>query len=161
MAEKLVQDPAPPSSGAGSSAATTSYDTVPYSVGAFPQTRPDRLATVATLFGMSPAPPSRCRVLELGCAAGGNVIPMALADPGSEFVGIDLSARQITDAKATADELKVRNLDLRAMSILDVGEEFGTFDYILCHGVYSWVPPDVQDRSLQICSKALSVHGVA
>src|SRR2546423_13158737 len=132
MAVTLTQDPAPLPAGAGSSAAT-SYDAVPYSVGAFPQTRPDRLATIATLFGMTPVPPSHCRVLELGCAAGGNVIPMALADPGSRFVGIDLSARQIADAKATANELNLVNLDLRAMSILDVGDDFGTFDYILCH----------------------------
>src|SRR5688500_13456315 len=75
--------------------AKSSYDQVPYSVGAFPQTRPDRLAVVARLFGMNPAPPSRCRVLELGCAAGGNILPMAVADPHSHFVGIDLSERQI------------------------------------------------------------------
>jgi methyltransferase-like protein/SAM-dependent methyltransferase len=160
MAETPAQDPAPSSSGAGSSPAT-SYDAVPYSVGAFPQTRPERLATVGTLFGMRPAPPARCRVLELGCAAGGNVIPMALADPASEFVGIDLSARQIADAKATANELGVSNLDLRAMSILDVGDDFGTFDYILCHGVYSWVPPDVQDKIFQVCSEHLAPQGVA
>src|SRR5689334_2085828 len=84
---------APPAQVAAS--ATSSYDTVPYSVGAFPQTRPDRSATIATLFGLQPAPPTRCRVLELGCAAGGNVIPMALSDPESHYVGIDLSGRQI------------------------------------------------------------------
>ena len=152
-------DPASSSDDAGPSA--TSYDAVPYSVGAFPQTRPDRLATLATLFGMTPAPPSRCRVLELGCAAGGNVIPMALADPGSRFVGIDLSARQVADAKATADKLDVTNLDLRAMSIADIGDDFGTFDYVLCHGVYSWVPPDVQDKILDVCSRRLAPQGVA
>src|SRR3954454_17335328 len=102
---------------APSSPPTSSYDAVPYSVGAFPQTRPDRLATIATLFGLRPAPPTRCRVLELGCAAGGNVIPMALADPESHYVGIDLSARQIEDAQASARELGLRNIDLRAMSI--------------------------------------------
>jgi methyltransferase-like protein/SAM-dependent methyltransferase len=139
----------------------SSYDAVPYSVGAFPQTRPDRLATIATLFGMRPAPPSHCRVLELGCAAGGNVIPMALADPGSEFVGIDLSERQIADARATAERLALPNLDLRSMSILDVGPDLGRFDYVLCHGVYSWVPPDVQDKILRICSDNLSPDGVA
>ena len=139
----------------------SSYDAVPYSVGAFPQTRPDRLATIGMLFGMNPAPPARCRVLELGCAAGGNVIPMALADPDSEFVGIDLSERQIADAKATASALGVRNLDLRAASILDVGADLGVFDYVLCHGVYSWVPPEVQDKILRVCSENLSPQGVA
>jgi methyltransferase-like protein len=152
----------PPPDGADpASRAASSYDAVPYSVGAFAQTRPDRLATIATLFGMDPAPPARCRVLELGCAAGGNIIPMALADPDAEFVGIDLSARQIADARATAAGLNVRNLDLRAMSILDVGEELGTFDYVLCHGVYSWVPPEVQDKILRVCSGQLSPQGVA
>src|SRR5258706_13848073 len=89
--------------------ASSSYDAVPYSVGAFPQTRPDRLATLATLFGLHPAPPSCARVLELGCAPGGNLIPMALADPEARFVGIDLSARQIADAQATARELNLGN----------------------------------------------------
>src|SRR4029434_7471331 len=37
----------------------------------------------------------------------------------------------------------------------------GFFDYILCHGVYSWVPPEVQDKILRICSKHLAPQGVA
>jgi methyltransferase-like protein/2-polyprenyl-3-methyl-5-hydroxy-6-metoxy-1,4-benzoquinol methylase len=141
--------------------ASSSYDAIPYSVGAFPQTRPDRLAILATLFGLNPASPARCRVLELGCAAGGNIIPMALAAPEAEFVGIDLSARQITDAQATARQLNLSNLDLRSLSILDIPEDFGQFDYILCHGVYSWVPPDVQDRILQVCARHLTQQGIA
>jgi methyltransferase-like protein len=140
----------------------SSYDDVPYSVGAFPQTHPDRLATLATLFGMHPAPPDKCRVLELGCAAAGNLIPMAWAMPASRFVGVDLSQRQIEDGKRAVAELSLPNLDLRAMSILDVGPaELGEFDYILAHGVYSWVPPAVQDRILQICGEQLAPHGVA
>src|SRR6266567_6321347 len=100
-------DPAP------KPAPASSYDAVPYSVGAFPQTRPDRLATLATLFGLHPASPARARVLELGCAAGGNLIPMALAGPAARFVGIDLSARQIDDARATARELGLTNVDFQ------------------------------------------------
>jgi methyltransferase-like protein len=86
---------------------------------------------------------------------------MALADPDSHFVGIDLSARQIDDANATARELNLTNIDLRPLSILDIPEDFGQFDYILCHGVYSWVPPDVQDKILQVCAKHLTPQGVA
>src|SRR3954447_4968831 len=112
------------------------YDQVPYSVSAFSQTRPDRLATIATLFGMTPRDPGRCRVLELGCASGGNFIPMALASPQSEFVGIDLSARQIADGKNVVQSLRLPNVDLRHLSITDVTDDFGSFDYILAHGVY-------------------------
>jgi hypothetical protein len=53
---------------------STSYDEVPYESYPFAQTHPDRLATVATLLGMQPAPVEQCRVLELGCASGGNLL---------------------------------------------------------------------------------------
>src|ERR1041385_6402436 len=102
---------------------SSSYDQVPYSVSAFSQTKPDRLATIATLFGMTPRDPNHCRVLELGCARGGNVIPMALASPKSHFVGIDLSARQIDDGKTVVQALKLSNVDLRHLSITDVADD--------------------------------------
>lgn len=151
----------PPQSPAVNEPPASAYDAVPYSVSAFPQTHPDRLATIATLFGMNPVPPDRCRVLELGCAQGGNIIPMALAQPHSQFVGIDLSSRQIADALAVVRELGLSNVQCKDINITDVGKDFGTFDYILCHGVYSWVPPAVQEAILEICRRNLAPHGVA
>jgi methyltransferase-like protein/predicted O-methyltransferase YrrM len=139
----------------------TSYDAVPYSVSAFAQTHPDHLATVATLFGMRPAPANGCRVLELGCALGGNLIPMALASPESRYVGIDLSPRQIAEGRKMVGELGLRNIELKAMSILDIDDALGPFDYILTHGVYSWVPPTVQEKILEISRRNLSPQGVA
>src|SRR5262249_45640760 len=103
----------------------TSYDEVPYESHPFPQTHPDRLATVATLFGMRPAPIDGCRVLELGCAGGGNLIPMAAALPGSHFLGIDLSSRQIAEGRQVVAALGLNNVELRHLSILDVGADFG------------------------------------
>ena len=143
------------------SAPATSYDAVPYSVIAFAQTHPDRLATIATLFNMRPAPSDGCRVLELGCALGGNLIPMALASPRSSYVGIDLSPRQIEEGQKMVRALGLKNIELKALSILDVDDSFGKFDYILTHGVYSWVPPAVQEKILTICSRNLNPHGVA
>jgi methyltransferase-like protein/2-polyprenyl-3-methyl-5-hydroxy-6-metoxy-1,4-benzoquinol methylase len=139
----------------------TSYDAVPYSVSAFAQTRPDHLATIATLFGMRPAPADGCRVLELGCALGGNLIPMALASPGSRYVGIDLSLRQIDEGRKMVRELGLGNIQLEVKSILDVDDSFGQFDYILTHGVYSWVPPQVQEKILEISRRNLAPQGVA
>lgn len=154
--------PSPASQAAASQpAAGSTYDAVPYSVHAFSQTRPDRLATVAALFGLDAPDPARCSVLELGCASGGNVIPMALGNPESRFLGIDLSARQISDGQAVIRELGLTNVELRQASILDVDKSAGAFDYILAHGVYSWVPPDVQEKILSICAQNLSPRGVA
>jgi methyltransferase-like protein/ubiquinone/menaquinone biosynthesis C-methylase UbiE len=122
---------------------------------------PDFVATKATIFGMTPAPPARCRVLELGCGTGVNLLAMAQALPESRFVGIDLSPGQIASGRAVAEALGLRNIRLTAQSILDVDDSFGAFDYIICHGVYSWVPPQVQDRILAICQRHLAPQGVA
>jgi methyltransferase-like protein/SAM-dependent methyltransferase len=139
----------------------TSYDEVPYTSNPFVQTHPDRLAAVATLFGMKPAPVAHCRVLELGCASGGNLIPLAVALPESAFVGIDLSARQIADGQEVIGALGLGNIALRQQSILDVGDELGQFDYILCHGVFSWVPDKVREKIFEICARNLAPEGVA
>jgi methyltransferase-like protein/cyclopropane fatty-acyl-phospholipid synthase-like methyltransferase len=139
----------------------TSYDLVPYESYPFAQTHPSRLASVATLLGLKPKAVTRCRVLELGCAAGGNLIPMALTLPESTFVGIDLSSRQVDDGLQVIDALRLKNIQLRHLSIADVGADLGTFDYILCHGVYSWVPTHVQDKILEICKRNLHPNGIA
>ena len=60
-----------------------SYDEVPYESHPYAQTHPSRLATIATLFGLSATPVEKCRVLELGCASGGNIVPMAEMFPES------------------------------------------------------------------------------
>jgi SAM-dependent methyltransferase len=138
-----------------------SYDEVPYESYPFRRTHPDSLAVVATLFGMTPAPVERCRVLELGCAGGGNLIPMALGLPQARFVGIDLSQRQIDDGRRVIQTLGLNNIELRPLSIMDVDAAFGQFDYIITHGIYSWVPPTVQDKILAICAANLVRDGVA
>jgi methyltransferase-like protein/cyclopropane fatty-acyl-phospholipid synthase-like methyltransferase len=110
---------------------------------------------------MRAQPVTQCRVLELGCAAGGNLIPMAYAFPQSSFVGTDLSIRQISEGRKQIEELGLPNIELKHLDIRDVGDDFGSFHYIICHGVYSWVPEAVQDKILEICSKRLAANGVA
>jgi methyltransferase-like protein/SAM-dependent methyltransferase len=141
--------------------AGNSYDAVPYTSNPFRYTHPDHVGAVATLFGMNPAPPDCCRVLELGCASGGNLIPMALHLPRSRFVGLDLSSRQIAQGQELVSELHLDNIDLQHRNIMDVGRDFGQFDYIICHGVYSWAPAVVQDQILKICADNLAPQGVA
>jgi methyltransferase-like protein len=140
---------------------SASYDEVPYDSHPFAQTHPSRLFTVATLFGLRPTAVTRCRVLELGCAAGGNLIPMADYLPDSEFVGVDLSAKQIEHGRANVAKLGLRNIILKHASITDVDVAYGQFDYIIAHGVYSWVPEHVREKILNICGTMLTPNGVA
>src|SRR5262245_44970573 len=141
--------------------ADTAYDEVPYNSYSFPESHPDRMATVAHLFGLKPVSPENCRVLELGAASGGNIAPMAALYPNSQFIGIDLSKRQVDAGKQLYEPLGMKNLELRHNSILDVDDSFGKFDYIICHGVYSWVPNEVQEKIMAICHDNLTENGVA
>ncbi|MBL8945654.1 MAG: class I SAM-dependent methyltransferase, partial [Myxococcales bacterium] len=125
------------------------------------RTQPDRLAALGRLFGLDAPAPSRARVLELGCASGGNLLPLAERAPEASFVGVDLSAAQISAGLALRDAVGLDNVELRHGDILDVDASWGAFDYVICHGVYSWVPPAVQDRILAICRDRLTEHGVA
>lgn len=137
------------------------YDRVPYPSASQHLTHPGHLAALAILHGLDPAPPDHCRVLELGCSDAGNLVPMAVEAPGSRFTGIDLSPRQIEAGRAFAAELGLANLELRAMSILDVDAALGEFDYVICHGVFSWVAPVVQEKILAVCRENLAPGGVA
>jgi SAM-dependent methyltransferase len=134
------------------------YDRVLYNSQPASQTHPDHLATLATLFGLSPAPVEKCRVLELGCGNGANLIPMALTLPGSRFAGVDLAGVPIAAAQALAVELGLENIVFQQLDIMDLDPGF---DYIIAHGVYSWVPPAVRDKLMAICRANLAPNGIA
>ena len=140
--------------------APTTYDAVSYPGSAFPQTHPDRLATNAALHGLKSAPPERCRVLELGCGNGANLIPMAYALRGSTFLGLDAAGSATAQGQEQIAALGLTNVTLLHADLLDVSD-LGTFDYVIAHGLYSWVPPAVQERVLAIASEVLAPNGVA
>lgn len=137
------------------------YDQVPYPGLSYTPTHPDRLAVIARLMGLNPAPADHCRVLELGCAVGGNLVPMAYSLPHNRFLGIDNSARQVAEAQKAAEALGLENVAFRHLDILDITPELGQFDYIIAHGIYSWVPTAVQHKILDIFCENLAPNGVA
>lgn len=140
---------------------STPYDHVSYPGHPFSETHPDHLAVLGSLFGMTPAPLGSCRVLELGCGDGANLIPMASDFPQSAFVGVDLSEQSVRRGNDFAARLGLRNIILRPYDIMDIGADFGTFDYIIAHGVYSWVPPIVREKMLSIFRDNLNPEGIA
>ena len=139
----------------------TSYDEVPYPSTSHIFTHPDNLATAAILLGLTPPPISHCRVLELGCASGGNLIPIALSLPHSTCVGLDASAVQIAEGQRAVAVVGLSNVTLKHMDLLEVTAELGQFDYIIAHGIFSWVPEPVRDKILRICRENLAPNGIA
>lgn len=138
-----------------------SYDSLPYTSHPFPNTHPSLLGAIARLFALEAAPLTEARVLELGCASGGNIIPLAARHPHGSFTGIDLSKAQIEAGQARISQLNLSNVALHCQSFAEIEEGDASFDYIICHGVYSWVPAPLRETILRICRDNLSPRGVA
>ncbi|KND57364.1 Methyltransferase [Candidatus Paraburkholderia schumanniana] len=138
-----------------------SYDEFPYHSFAYMSSAPENLAAVAHLFGLDAPDVRSARVLELGCASGGNVIPFAVRNPKARVVGVDLSEVQIEEGRRRIAALKLKNVELRALDLTSITKAFGEFDYIVCHGLYSWVPDDAREAILLICRENLADEGVA
>ncbi|NBO18551.1 MAG: methyltransferase domain-containing protein [Proteobacteria bacterium] len=137
------------------------YDEVPYSSYPFAQTNPELLQGIAHLFGLNTPDPRKARILEIGCASGNNILSIASAYPHSTCIGFDYAIRQIEEGQRVLKDLGLKNVELKHLSVMDITKDFGEFDYIICHGVLSWVPPEVQEKILEVCSTNLSRDGVA
>jgi methyltransferase-like protein len=137
------------------------YDRLPYPSLVHAQTHPDRLFVNAALMGMTPAPPEKARVLELGCGDATSLIAIAYGHPESQCVGVDTSGHAIGEGRALAEEVGIQNLSLLQTDLAQITPDFGEFDYIIAHGLYSWVPPEVRERLLEICGANLAPNGVA
>ena len=137
-----------------------SYDEVPYDAGLSSSTHPQTAAVIGRLFGLRTPDVTNARVLEIGCGTGNNLLPMAYSLPAATFVGLDLSGRQIAAAQDAAGRLGVRNTRFLQGDVCEY-EPDETFDYIICHGVFSWVPPDARNAILDVCRRSLSERGIA
>lgn len=138
-----------------------SYDNNPYQSLPFANTAPVHLAAIRHLFGLTGAPIATAKVLELGAASGGNLIPMAIHYPQMQCLGVDISARQVELGKEHISALGLNNMQLAHLDLQSINTDFGLFDFIICHGVYSWVSAPVQAAILRICRENLSADGIA
>jgi len=105
-------------------------------------------------------------VLELGCGDGGNLLSLAQALPGATFVGIDAAASAIERGTKLARAAGLENVELLCLDLeaLSEGNELGEgggFDYILSHGVYSWIPPRARVGLLAGVRRHLAPAGIA
>ncbi len=137
------------------------YESTEYPAMSHPVSDPARTAVTARMAGLRTPHPASARILEIGCASGHNLLPLAMRWPQSHFVGIDLSDRAIREAKLRATEAGVANATFLAVDLMDFDADFGNFDYIIAHGVFSWVPDPAKQALLETCRRHLSPAGIA
>lgn len=139
----------------------TIYSELGYKSMPFPYTTPATLEAYAALVGISAPNPKTARVLELGATYGGNIISQALFNPDATFIGIELSQEQVEKGNEVIANAGLTNVSLIQSDIASIGSEIGTFDYIIAHGVYSWVDDDVKDALLRLIDEHLAEDGIA
>ncbi len=145
----------------GGAKVTTAYDLVRYPSWPIPATHPAALSVFAVLYGLSFVPHQRCRVLEIGCGEGVNLMSMAVTMPGAEFFGIDLAETAIARGRETARAAGLANVTLQAQDLLETGPDIGRFDYIIAHGLYAWVPEPVREAVMRLVGRSLGPDGLA
>ncbi len=139
----------------------SSYNELIYPSKSFGVTAINSIEAKAKLWGLDPVPAKEARVLELGCSMGGNIIGQAVYHPKASFIGVDLSTSQIEIGNEIIKFMELDNITLLEKDIMTIDKSFGTFDYIIVHGIWSWVPDVVKDKILEICNVNLSERGVA
>ena len=111
----------------------------------------DKLAVLAHLNQIPYAHPNNCRVLEVGCSIGGHLIPMAILHPGSFFVGLDINEKELNIAKERVQQLGLTNIELICADASSYQEKntLLKYDYIICHGVVSWISEEIAQNIFQ------------
>ncbi len=143
-------------------AAGSAYEQLAYPGYAYAATHPARLEAVGRLLGLDPAPAASCRVLELGCGDGGNALSIAQTLPGAQVVAVDAAAAPVARGSELARAAGLENVELRAGSFESLSpEEIGRVDYVIAHGVYSWIPPAARVALLACARRCLAPHGIA
>ncbi len=138
------------------------YEKVPYPGVAYPFACPDRMGVMGRVHGLATRTPAESTVLEIGLGEGSNLISIAHRFPGAQCIGIDASPTSIAGARRRANELGLRNLTLFE-SPLEAFADAGPLprcDYIIAHGVLSWVSPLVRDALFRLVSRLLAPSGV-
>lgn len=140
----------------------TGYDRVRYPSGVYATSDPSRLAALAWIHGLAAPDPATARVLEIAGGDGANVIAMAAAWPQARFTSFDLAPTAVAEGQAMARAAGLGNVEVITGDIVDLAETMtGTYDFVLAHGLYAWVPEPVRRATMRLVGRVLAENGIA
>jgi len=126
-----------------------------------PPAHPAVISATALLGGLRLPPIGEMRILEIGCATGHHILPIAESFPGAKITAIDLDAAAISEAKRLAELAQIDNISFVCADLRDWRPAQESFDLIIAHGVFSWVNDTTKSALLQLCQHALTPQGAA
>lgn len=125
-------------------------------------TSPAKMAWVAALKGYR-CEIERFRYLDLGCGQGLSVVHLAALSPNSDFIAIDFMPEHIAHGRSLAKSAGLKNIQFFEVDFLELSKTpllFGEFNYIVAHGITTWVSPDIRESVFKIVSHALLPGGL-
>ncbi len=129
------------------------------------ETTPLWLASAATALGRRAPDLERPYTwMELGCGAGLGTALTAAANPGGQFIGVDFNAAHIALAQARAQAAGLGNVRFLQDDFLRMAQapaaDGPDCDFIVLHGVYSWVSGEVRQAISDIVRHRLKPGGL-
>ena len=107
-------------------------------------------------------PIERFHVVELGCGDGTNLITLAFRYQQATFIGIDVCETAINHALNIVDKLGLDNIHFECKDVRNLdSSEVNRSDFVLVHGLYSWVPENTRSAILSFCAENLKPNGLA
>jgi SAM-dependent methyltransferase len=140
-------------------------DTV-YTRNTYPEVYPARLA-IATLAGgqLPPDIDRPFRYADLGCGLGLTTTMIAATHPWAEVWGFDFNPAHIDAARRLADAAELTNLYFEEISFQDLARrgpaDLPMFDFMVSHGVISWIAPEVRAALMAVIGQRLKPGGLA
>lgn len=128
----------------------------------FAELAPAHLNYVAILNGYRPRdigkPFTYC---ELGCGNGQTSTVLAAANPNGRFFAIDINPTHVQTARRWADSGKIDNLNVLEASFQQiVSSNLPEMDFIVLHGVYSWINAEARHAVVQFAQRKLKPGGL-
>jgi len=122
---------------------------------------PAHMRASAWLYGVQGAETSQARILDLGCSDASHLLPYALAFPQAQITGIDLSPEKIEEGRQQSALAGIINIHLYCTDLATLinGLE-GEFDYIIIHGIFSYVDNETREALLSFCREHLAKNGI-
>lgn len=140
-----------------------------YTFGYFSFLKPDNLLLTCLLQGIRPPreitdldrPGHGLTYCELGCGQGVTLNILATGDEGGRYYGVDYNPSQIANARALAEGAGLGNVELIEDSFANLHQrELPDFDFIVLHGIYSWISPALRQDIVDFIQRKLKPGGL-
>ncbi|TNM59723.1 class I SAM-dependent methyltransferase [Aliirhizobium smilacinae] len=121
---------------------------------------PAWLVATLTALGFASPPIRGSRWCEIGCGDGFGACLLAAANPDAHFTGIDINPAHIEAARRLASEARLGNIEFHLLDIADDRRKAAPFEFIVAHGIYSWVAPHTRNAIMRFAAQSIAPGGV-